>query len=426
MSKILSGETFLTIIKHIDSQDFFENFMLVHKETFYTLSTSQKNEVIKIFSNRNYDVTGVIKKMQNCGVVQLNKMIFARVVNLICHSDAPNMLKEWLNVHFNEHINCDNYTKRQILEYLFSNDDFILNEELFTNILSWIYDNIKPDMLKDFLKIHNKNKICDDITRNQIIKQLCSNTNFNVNEHVKTYCYPTQTDKKLFENIDIKNICASHDEDESEKISQFFKYIIKHKFILESISLNCPNLNNNLIDLCSKLSSNVGKDIGDKYIEELFPDIALCDIEKSITSPNKPLSIEIPVIIKSNIDAASDIKIVDRNENVTNCSSKKESTTINFSSEKSCDVLPQKEEKCDKLNSESTIICTYASNDEHVTTLNVKDNQGKFETIVGYLMLHWGFDENDIGYKLYHDGINNRFVFMSNDDRPIFNFVYTA
>ena len=417
MAKMLSSETFMIFIKCITNDDYIENFMLTHKKTFGNLSITQKNDVIQKLVERNHDVTGTIDKMMRCGNVQLNKQLFVIII-------------EWFSK------NIGSISDANVLRKTFVSDNGLEINFYRLKIPGYSDDEYSKipfmDMLREFLNVHHhEHKMCDDNTRNQIIKYVCLNKNFSVNEYVKTCCYPTNTDKKLFKFFDLvlkmKTVCSSSHDD--EEITHFFEYIIKHKFILESMLQNGTKFYGDLVELCSNLCLNFDKEKGNKYIKELFPDNVLCDLIKNLKNIHETEKIGCNPVV---------IKIIGCDDNTINPSPKKESNSSIINT----DINLKNDKSSDEFKYDSTIICTL-SNGEYVDTLHLNYNQSKCGAIVDYMKLHWGFDDNEIkfiwqpkmakvnnhmypiiyefgrSFQLYADNDNHRFVFMNNENVPI-------
>ena len=290
---------------------------------------------------------------------------------------------------------------------------------LSDNTFLTITENIKnDDHLVKFMLVHKDSfNMLSTFDKNYVIKSMCIRK-INVTDVIENMqnCGNIQMNKELFA-ITIETICARRRSSRIQMLNEFL--IIHHD---EHKTCNDDTRKHIFGCLCLDEKFNLNE-----YIE------TYCDVTKTLKnntldSPKlinknnvhdetdklwRESSEYIPVIIKSNIDEKCSSEIL-------------------------CDELPQKEEKCDKLNSDSAIICTYANNEEHVATLRVEYTLGAFDAVVDYLILHWGFNRNDIkyvtptvttfgqSYQLYRDDDNNRLVFINNDDGPVFNFVYSA
>ena len=423
----LSDETFTTIAQNIKGEKDFGNFMLVHKKVFVSMPTKQQNDIINSLCKSGFDVFSIIKKMQDSNVVQLNKELFAAIVEWLCDRKYMNMLKEFLNLHHNEHKKCDDNVKKQIITYLSTEKSFNLEEYINT-----YYDHTQNG--KRLIKFLNM------ITKMKII-----------------YVSPQCDDQTL------------------EEITRFFEYINKHKWILKLRSPKNHNFYGDLVEMCSKLSLKLNKDVGDKYIKELFPDNVLCEVEKlrtmSASTVTKTLNDDIlnMSLSPNHIEMSSSCSNVqnkltelkeftdstglnernkswdirsEQNPVIIKTNNSPHQSTIIESKDVTCtpctpDVTNLESEPKSDSTQQSTIIGKYASNDEQIITLPVKRDQNKFNVIVEYLVNNWAFEENNIQvsqnkvraslrqYQLYDDVDNKRIVLMSNND-SILNFVYTA
>ena len=421
MSNLMSENTFRTIIHEISGANDIENFMLAHKETFKMLHPSIRNHIVKHIYEHHNDVASIFEKMQHSNNVQLNEALFASIVNWFFHNwidhHSFHIFNEFLSIHHNEHKTCNDKVMIQIINILCSDKKFDLEEHVLI-----CYDDIQNEkkLTKFFDMISKMKIIClspyvDDV----IIK--CMSTLFDYVRKMLGSKSPNS--RNFYDECNSRLILELSDEDWGRYFKELFLSNLSYKV-------------ERLCDGSKQIKSDCVSE-GNAQNEKTSDLISLSDaIENDIQNDEQhskhapPLSKFLDVYMRStNFAIESHMKENYSDEQHLTISDNK----IDIKSERWRDVYD-----CELKSDQLIIICKYARNDEHAETLHVKSDNDKFDVIVEYLKSRWMIDESEIQisrqemsfftkqYQLYDDANNNLIVLMSNDDGPIFNFVYTA